>query len=89
MAPARNGFFNLGNGEGYSVRNVIDVCRQISNRPIATVEKPRRPGDPPRLVASAEKARHELGWRPQDTRLEDIVASAWQWHAKHPSGYED
>jgi UDP-glucose 4-epimerase len=89
MAPGPQGFFNLGNGEGYSVREVVTVCGQVSHRPIATVEKPRRPGDPPRLVASAEKARRELGWKPQHIRLEDIVASAWQWHSKHPHGYKE
>jgi UDP-glucose 4-epimerase len=89
MAPGPRGFFNLGNGEGYSVREVIRACAAISGRQIATAERPRRPGDPPRLVASADKAKRELGWKPRYPGLEDIVASAWQWHSKHPSGYPD
>ncbi len=89
LEPGRTGFYNLGNGEGYSVREVIQACRMISGRPIKTVEKPRRPGDPPRLVADAEKAAHELGWRPRFPKLEDIVATAWDWHRRHPNGYSD
>jgi UDP-glucose 4-epimerase len=89
MEPGRCGAFNLGNGEGYSVREVIRACEKASGRSIATVERPRRPGDPPRLVAAADKAKRELGWKPQYPRLEDIVASAWQWHSKHPLGYSD
>jgi UDP-glucose 4-epimerase len=89
LEPGQTGFFNLGNGEGYSVREVIQACRMVSGRPIKTVEKPRRPGDPPRLVADAEKAAHELGWRPRFPKLEDIVATAWEWHHRHPNGYPD
>lgn len=89
MAPGRRGFFNLGNGDGYSVREVIRTCEKVSGRTIKAVEKPRRPGDPARLVASAEKARRELGWKPAFPRLEDIVRSAWLWHEKHPHGYAD
>ncbi len=89
MQPGRQGFFNLGNGEGYSVREVIRTCERISGKAIPTVEKPRRPGDPPKLVAGATKAYQELGWRPQFPKLEAIVASAWQWHAAHPHGYAD
>ena len=89
MEPATHGFFNLGNGEGYSVREVIQMCEQITGLPIKTVEQLRRHGDPPKLVASAEKARSELGWKPEYPRLEDIVASAWRWHKQHPSGYPD
>ena len=89
LAPGRQGFFNLGNGDGYSVREVIRTCEKISGRKIPTVEKPRRAGDPPRLVASAEKARRELGWQPKFPKLEDSVATAWAWHQKHPRGYPD
>ena len=89
LEPGQTGFFNLGNGEGYSVREVIQACRMVSGRPIKTVEKPRRPGDPPRLVADAEKAAHELGWRTRFPKLEDIVATAWDWHRRHPDGYPD
>ena len=88
LAPGAQGFFNLGNGDGYSVREVIRACETIAGKAIPTVEKPRRPGDPPRLVASAAKARQELGWKPKYPKLEDIVASAWEWHRRHPHGYE-
>lgn len=83
------GFYNLGNGDGYSVRQVIDVCRQVSGKEIPAIEKPRRLGDPPRLVASADKARTELGWKPTYPSLEAIVSSAWDWHSRNPNGYPD
>jgi UDP-glucose 4-epimerase len=89
LAPGRQGFFNLGNGDGYSVREVIQMCEKISGKKIPAVEKPRRPGDPPRLVAGARKAATELGWKPKYPRLEDIVSTAWAWHQKHPTGYPD
>ncbi len=89
LAPGKQGFYNLGNGDGYSVREVIRMCEQVTGRPIKAVEKPRRPGDPPRLVASAEKAIRELSWQPKLPRLVDIVSSAWQWHRQHPTGYKD
>jgi UDP-glucose 4-epimerase len=89
LAPGKQGFFNLGNGDGYSVRQVISTCERITGRQIPAVEKPRRPGDPPKLVASAEKAVRELGWRPKFPKLEEIVATAWEWHRQHPTGYAD
>jgi UDP-glucose 4-epimerase len=89
VAPGRQGFYNLGNGDGYSVRQVIQMCEKVTGRRIPAVEKARRPGDPPKLVASAEKATRELGWKPKFPRLEDIIASAWRWHEKHPNGYSD
>ena len=89
LAPGKSGFYNLGNGDGYSVREVIQTCEKISGQKIPAIEKPRRPGDPPRLVASAEKAITELGWKPQFPKLEDIVATAWAWHKQHPNGYPD
>lgn len=89
MEPGRHGFYNLGNGDGYSVREVIQTCERISGHTITAVEKPRRPGDPPRLVAAADKAKRELGWKPQFPRLEQIVATAWEWHRQHPNGYAD
>ena len=89
LQPGKQGFFNLGNGDGYSVRQVIEVCQKVSGRQITALEKPRRPGDPPRLVASSAKARHELGWLPKFPKLEDIVSTAWAWHLKHPDGYPD
>ena len=89
LEPGKQGFYNLGNGDGYSVRDVIKTCEQVSGIPIKSVEKERRPGDPPRLVASAEKAFRELGWRPRFPKLEDIVKTAWAWHRRHPNGYPD
>ena len=79
--------YNLGNGEGYSVRQVIETARRVTGQPIPAVEVPRRPGDAPRLVASAERIRAELGWRPRFPDLETIVASAWEWHHSRPEGY--
>lgn len=89
LQPGTSGFYNLGNGEGYSVREVIDACRRISGKPIAAVEKPRRAGDPPRLIASPGKARSTFGWTPRFPHIDQIVASAWDWHNRHPSGYPD
>ena len=89
LTPGKQGFFNLGNGDGYSVREVIKMCEQVAGVSIKTVEKPRRPGDPPSLVAAAQKAITELGWKPQFPRLEQIVQTAWRWHKAHPSGYAD
>lgn len=89
LAPGKSGFFNLGNGEGFSVRDVIATCERISGRPIPTIERPRRAGDPPRLVAAANKAFTELGWKPKYPKVEDVVRTAWDWHVKHPNGYAD
>jgi UDP-glucose 4-epimerase len=77
-----SGFYNLGSEQGYSVREVIAACERVSGTPIKSVEGPRRAGDPPRLVASATKAKIELGWKPQFSDLEPIVATAWNWE-KH------
>jgi UDP-glucose 4-epimerase len=79
--------YNLGNGNGYSVREVIESARRITGHPIPILESPRRPGDAPRLVASSEKIRRDLGWKPQLTDLDTILASAWEWHRSHPNGY--
>ena len=89
LAPGKQGFYNLGNGDGYSVRQVIQMCEKVSGKKIPAVEKPRRPGDPPKLVAAADKAVKELGWKPKYPKLEDIVATAWKWHEQHPTGYPD
>jgi UDP-glucose 4-epimerase len=80
--------YNLGNGRGFTVRDVIDVARKVTGHPIPAVESPRRPGDPTELVASSEKIQGELGWKPQHADLENIISSAWEWHRKHPNGYE-
>ena len=82
-----SGIYNLGNGNGYSVREVIDTVRKVTGKKVATVESPRRPGDPARLVASSEKIMRELGWTPKYPDLETIIETAWQWHQKHPNGY--
>lgn len=79
--------YNLGSGSGYSVREVIEAARHITGHPIPVVEAPPRAGDAPRLVASAEKIRRELGWQPQHASLDEMVASAWKWHRAHPQGY--
>ena len=82
-------FYNLGTGGGSSVREVIETCRRITGHPVPVVKKPRRPGDPPRLIASSEKIKRELGWQPRFQTLDAIVESAWKWHQKFPRGYED
>ncbi|HAB15210.1 MAG TPA: UDP-glucose 4-epimerase GalE [Verrucomicrobiota bacterium] len=87
LAPGLVGHFNLGTSTGYSVREVIDTCHRISGRPIPVVEQPRREGDPPSLIASADKAHRELGWTPKYPKLEDIIRTAWEWHRAHPRGY--
>ena len=89
LAPGQRGFFNLGNGDGYSVKQVIATCEEITGKKIPVIEKPRRAGDPPKLIASAHKAITELGWKPQYPKLEDIVKTAWAWHQQHPTGYAD
>lgn len=89
LEPGKQGFFNLGNGDGYSVREVIQTCEQVTGCKIPANEKPRRPGDPPKLVASAAKAIRELGWKPAFPKLQDIIKTAWAWHKKNPQGYPD
>jgi len=79
--------YNLGNGAGYSVRQVVDVAREVTGHPLPAVETPRRPGDAPRLVASSVAIQRDLGWRPRYPDLHDIIASAWEWHQAHPRGY--
>jgi UDP-glucose 4-epimerase len=80
--------YNLGVGEGYSVREVIDTARKVTGREIPAEVGSRRPGDPATLIASSDRIRDELGWTPQHSDLESIIASAWAWHEKHPHGYE-
>lgn len=80
--------YNLGNGQGYTVREVVETAREVTGCPIPAIDTARRPGDPPILVASSERLRQELGWRPRYPDLRDIVQSAWDWHKAHPNGYE-
>ena len=75
-------FFNLGNGNGFSVKQVIDTAKTVTGRDIKVVESDRRPGDPPMLVGSSDKARKTLGWNPQHPALEEILNHAWQWHQR-------
>lgn len=81
--------YNLGTGGGTSVREVIAACKQVTGKKIAVVEKPRRPGDPPKLIAASEKIQRELGWKPQFQSIGKIVESAWAWHVLNPQGYGD
>jgi UDP-glucose 4-epimerase len=81
------GVFNLGNGAGYSVKQVISAAEEVTGRTIPTKIGARREGDPPSLVASSEKAKQMLGWNPEHGDLREIIASAWAWHRKHPRGY--
>lgn len=83
-----NEIINLGNGVGFSVKEVVDTCRRVTGKDIKAVMGPRRPGDPDQLVASSAKAQAVLGFKARYPRLEDIVASAWEWHRTHPKGYE-
>jgi UDP-glucose 4-epimerase len=78
---------NLGTGQGYSVREVIDICSDVTGSPVNFVEGSRRAGDPPALVASADEAYRVLGWQPAFPSLHEIVESAWRWHRSHPHGY--
>jgi UDP-glucose 4-epimerase len=81
--------YNLGNGLGYTVREVIETARMATGHPIPAVDGPRRPGDPSELVAGSDRLRRELGWQPRYPDLYDIVQSAWKWHRAHPNGYQD
>ena len=82
-----NNVFNLGNGTGFSVKEVIDAARKVTGHPIPASICPRRAGDPAQLVASSEKAKSVLGWHPNYDSLETIISSAWNWHQAHPQGY--
>jgi UDP-glucose 4-epimerase len=79
--------FNLGSGDGYSVRQVVETARKVTGHAIPVVESPRRPGDPPKLVGDSTKIRQVLGWKPRFGSMEAILDSAWQWHRAHPNGY--
>ncbi len=89
MQGGESDIFNLGNGIGYSVREAIETARIVTHHPIPAIEAERRAGDPARLVASSQKAKKILKWRPTHDSLEEIIASAWNWHQKHPNGYDE
>lgn len=89
LGASKSEFYNLGTGGGSSVREVIDACRRVTGRKIDVLQKPRRPGDPARLIASSEKIQRELGWKPQFHSLDAIIEGAWKWHQKFPRGYGD
>ncbi len=84
-----SGIYNLGNGTGFSVKEIIDVCRKVTRHEISVEIVPRRAGDPALLIAAADKAKNILGWQPEYTKIEQIVETAWKWHASHPDGYGD
>ncbi|MFA5555344.1 MAG: UDP-glucose 4-epimerase GalE, partial [Phycisphaerae bacterium] len=81
--------YNLGNGKGYSVKEVINTVKQVSGKNFTIIEGPRRAGDPAILTADSVKAKNELGWEPQFGELETIVETAWKWHSNNPDGYLD
>ena len=80
---------NLGNGVGFTVKEVIETARKATGLEIKAQTAPRRAGDPARLIASSEKAQKVLGWKPEHADLEEIISSAWKWHSTHPAGFDD
>jgi UDP-glucose-4-epimerase GalE len=89
LRPGSQLRYNLGTGRGYSVREVIRVAEEVTGNKCPVKEGPRRPGDPPALVAAADKVRRELGWSPRYAELKPIIETAWNWHRRHPRGYDD
>ncbi|MNP40148.1 UDP-glucose 4-epimerase [compost metagenome] len=89
MDGGESNIFNLGNGQGFSVKEVISTVKNVTGRDFPVVTSPRRAGDPAVLIASSEKARTVLGWDPKFAKLEDIIGSAWEWHKNHPNGYNN
>lgn len=81
--------YNLGNGQGFSVRQVVDTARRVTGHPIPEVMRDRRAGDPAVLIAGSEKIRQELGWKPKYPNLEEIIRTAWEWRRRHPDGYQE
>lgn len=81
--------FNLGNGVGFTVKEVVETARKVTGHPIPAKEEPRRSGDPSMLIASSAKAKEVLGWNPQYADLETIIGTAWNWHKSHPNGYQN
>ena len=89
LAGAPSNIYNLGNGQGYSNREVIETARRITNKPINVSEAPRRPGDPAILVAASDRIKDELGWKPKYPKLDEIISTAWNWHRHHPNGFQE
>lgn len=89
IRPGEATAYNVGTGTGHSVREIIDAAGRVTGKPVAWQEAPRRPGDPPRLVADASKIHSSLGWRARWTDIEQIIGSAWRWHQAHPAGFND
>lgn len=87
VEPGTADVFNVGTGFGTSVREIIQACRTVTGHPIPLEIIPRRPGDPPRLVADSKKLKEQLNWAPRYTEIEEIISTAWTWHRKHPNGY--
>jgi UDP-glucose 4-epimerase len=87
ILDTKSGTFNLGNGKGFSVKEVVEAARKVTGHAIPAQVAPRRPGDPAVLVASSDRIRQELGWNPQHADLESIIGDAWKWHLAHPNGY--
>lgn len=88
MAGNESNIFNLGNGVGFTVREVIEMAEKVTGQSIKVVEADRREGDPAVLIASSDKAKKILGWKPKHNSLKDIISTAWEWHSSHPNGYK-
>lgn len=88
MEGHESNVFNLGNGVGFTVKEVIETAEKVTGKSIKAVEEGRRAGDPAVLIASSDKAKEVLGWKPEHADLEDIIATAWAWHSTHPQGYQ-
>ena len=89
MAGNESNIFNLGNGVGFTVREVIEMAEKVTGQSIKVVEADRREGDPAVLIASSDKAKKVLGWKPKHNSLKDIISTAWEWHSAHPNGYKN
>ena len=89
MNGGESNIFNLGNGVGFTVKEVIDTAREVTGHPIPAKTTPRRAGDPAQLIASSEKARKILGWHPEHADLREIIETAWNWHKNHPNGFAE
>ncbi len=88
-AGGKSTVYNMGNGSGYTVKEVIEMAAEVTGKDIPAVAAPRRAGDPARLVASSDKIKSELGWKPEYPELRTIIETAWAWHSSHPKGYDD